>query len=164
MKKQKCSVKYFDFTKHLTRWRHKKRKAIEAAVDELAVTHIIETFDERQNKMRDYHKQKRPVLITENIREVSYEPYDIVIQSVKYGFEKSLYEVLLDITHIAEKDVAVAVMNLSDDDDYILLKCHNKSQFDKVKLKLKNVAKFSCKPSNSNSGLDLPMPGLSISV
>lgn len=107
--------------------------------------------------MKDYHKQKRPVLITKNIRELSYEPYDIVIQSVKYGFEKSLYEVLLDITHVAEKDVAVAVMNLSDDGDDILLKCHNKSQFDKVRLKLKNVAKFSCKPSDSDSGLDLPL-------
>ena len=155
--KKKCSIKYFDFKKHLTRWRRKKRKAIETAVNEIAVTQIIDGFDERQKKMKDYHEQKRPVLITENIRELSYEPYDIVIQSVKYGFEKSLYEVLLDITRIEEKVVAVAVMNLSEDGDYILLKCPNKTQFNKVKLKLKNVAEFSCKPSDSDSGLDLPL-------
>lgn len=147
--KKKCSVKYFDLEKYLMRWRQKKRKVIETAVNEIGVSQIIDEFDERQKKMKDYHKQKNPVLITKNIRELSYEPYDIVIQSVKYGFEKSLYEVLLDITRIAEKDVAVAVMNLSEDSDYILLKCHNKRQFDKVKLKLKNVAKVSYKMSDS---------------
>ena len=155
--KKKCSVKYFDFEKHLMLWKRKKRKAIETAVNEIGVSQIIDEFDERQKKMKDYHKQKRPVLITKNIMKLSYEPYDIVIQSVKYGFEKSLYKVLLDITHVAEKDVAVAVMNLSDDGDDILLKCPSKTQFNKVKLKLKNVAKFSCKASDSDSGLDLPL-------
>lgn len=32
-----------------------------------------------------------------------------------------------------------------------------KEEFNKVRLKLKNVAKFSCKPSDSDSGLDLPL-------
>lgn len=50
-RKKKCSVKYFDFEKHLMLWGRKKRKAIETAVNESAVvSQIIDEFDERQKR------------------------------------------------------------------------------------------------------------------
>lgn len=162
-KKKNNSVKYFDFDKYFDRLEKKKQNVLEKVADKMSVELIIATFDERREKVLSYHKQKYPVLITENIRDLSCEPYDITIRDVKYGLEKSLYETLLDITHSTEKQVAVAVMNLSDDDDYILIKCHDQTQFDKAKGKLKHIARFSCNTSDSDSGSGFSIPNLDIS-
>ena len=156
-KKRKRAVKYFDFDKYFEKMKKKKEDSILDKISVEEITDIlISTFDERREEIRSYHEQKYPALITENIMDLSYEPYDIIVRDIKYGFEKSLFKALIDITHTSERAVAIAVMNLADNDDDILVKCHTKSQFNKAKSTLERIAKISCNSSDSNSGFPIP--------
>lgn len=156
-KKKKSTVKYFNFDKYFERIKKKKKDSILEIVSVKEITDtLISTFDERRAEIRSYHEQKYPALITENIMALSYEPYDIIARDIKYGFEKSLFKALIDITHTSERQVAVAVMNLADNDDYILVKCHTESQFKKAKSMLERIARISCNSSDSNSSFPIP--------
>lgn len=144
-RKRKNKIPEFDFSKIFERGNEERS-------DEEITNVLLNTFAERKAEIMSYHKQKYPVMITENLRRLPGERYDIIIETVTYGKELSMYEALSEITHAPSKEIAINVSNLSDERDEILLRCQNKKQFEDAINRLNPLGNI--KYSSSGGNLD----------
>lgn len=149
-KKRKNKIPEFDFSKIF------EQVNIEARSDEEIANKLIKEFEDRKEEIASYHKQKYPVMITENLRRLPSERYDIIIETVTYGKELSMYEALSEITYASSKEIAVKVTNLSDERDEILLRCQNKRQFQDAIDRLKPLGRIKYHLGDGNNSSELP--------
>lgn len=149
-RKRKNNIPEFDFSKIF------EQVNIEARSDEEIANKLIKEFEDRKEEIASYHKQKYPVMITENLRRLPSERYDIIIETVTYGKELSMYEALSEITHAPSKEIAVKVSNLSDERDEILLRCQNKRQFQDAIDRLKPLGRIKYHLGDGNNSSELP--------
>ncbi len=153
-RKRKNKIPEFDFSKIFEEVNIEKRS------EEEITNRLLKTFEDRKAEIASYHKQKYPVMITENLRRLPSERYDIIIETVSYGKELSMYEALSEITHAPSKEIAINVSNLSDERDEILLRCQNKKQFGDAIDRLKPLGriKYHLGDGNNSSELSFKTP------
>lgn len=149
-RKRKNKIPEFDFSKIFEHFNEEKNS------DEKITNMLLNTFAERKAEIKSYHKQKYPVMITENLRRLPNERYDIIIETVTYSKELSMYEALSEITHAPSKEIAVKVSDLSDERDEILLRCQNKRQFQKAIDRLKPLGRIKYHLGDGNNSSELP--------
>lgn len=149
-RKRKNKIPEFNFSKIFEQVNEEKRS------DEKITNVLLNTFAERKSEIMSYHKHKYPVMITENLRRLPSERYDIIIETVTYGKELSMYEALSEITHAPSKEIAVKVSNLSDERDEILLRCQNKRQFQDAIDRLKPLGRIKYHLGDGNNSSELP--------
>lgn len=149
-RKRKNKIPEFNFSKIFEQVNEEKRS------DEKITNVLLNTFAERKAEIMSYHKHKYPVMITENLRRLPSERYDIIIETVTYGKELSMYEALSEITHAPSKEIAVKVSNLSDERDEILLRCQNKRQFQDAIDRLKPLGRIKYHLGDGDNSSELP--------
>lgn len=149
-RKRKNKIPEFDFSKIFEHFNEGKNS------DEEITNMLLNTFAERKAEIKSYHKQKYPVMITENLRRLPNERYDIIIETVTYSKELSMYEALSEITHAPSKEIAVKVSDLSDERDEILLRCQNKRQFQEAIDRLKPLGRIKYHLGDGNNSSELP--------
>ena len=114
---------------------------------------LIKKFKDRQRIIESYNDCKYPVMITENVRYIRRKKYDIIINDVNYGDEYKMFIAMLKLTHATEKVVAENIMNLSNERDEILLRCHNEEEFKRAIITLNPLGDINFTSLGSNGGI-----------
>lgn len=144
--RESTEIKLFDFEKFFATYSKEKISSLISTEEdtkkptkEEVCERLVNEMKEREKQAKLFVKKKKPIIITPEYFSISRTEFDETIRDIPYGMEKELYNFLLHFVKIDKYELVELVARLYHDSRPFMVRCFNKSQYQKLCKKLEEL-------------------------